>query len=131
MATAAAFWTEPDGPKGQIGVIENHQQVLQLDPIKAHESTDSLAARVHIRLRLLFGAFVGSRLVAGFLGALFGSFFRGTLCCRTGCGALGCRSGCGALCASGRSSSTLFLLLLDHFDIGRRSSSGSSISRLL
>src|SRR3989442_410522 len=52
MATAAAFWTQPDGPKGQIGVIENHQQVLQLDLIKAHESTDSLAARVHIRLRL-------------------------------------------------------------------------------
>src|SRR5437773_11078435 len=52
MATAAAFWTEPDGPKGQIGVIENHQQVLHLDPIKARESTDSLAARVHIRLRL-------------------------------------------------------------------------------
>src|SRR5712671_4902530 len=205
MAAAAALWTEPNGPKGQIGVIENHQQVLQLDPIKAHESTDSLAARVHIRLRLakensalvlihsrqphckfrfrsptrapifgqllyrhepdivagagvlsawvaqsrndvallhagsgqrprrllfllrlLFGAFVGSGLVA----ALFGSFFRGPLCCRSGCGPPGCWSGCGALGASGRSSA-LFLLLLDHFDIGRRSSSGSSISRLL
>src|SRR2546425_3906150 len=52
MAPAAAFRTQPYYAKGQIGIVQNHQEVLQRNLIEPHEGSDRLAAVVHVTLRL-------------------------------------------------------------------------------